>query len=160
MCRFQLCVGKATDFGNVPRNGHENLGVPACLRQSVGLSAVPRYPRSILPLPYGRSRTSLRLAATIPNAFFIISRFREILWKNCEIYDIITTMNASYKKLWKILIDRDMNKSDLIRQAKITSNIVAKMGKGEDVSMESLRKICIALGCEIGDIVEFTREDK
>ena len=47
-----------------------------------------------------------------------------------------------------------MNKSDLIRQAKITSNIVAKMGKGEDVSMESLRKICIALGCEIGDIME------
>ena len=44
-------------------------------------------------------------------------------------------MSASYKKLWKILIDRDMNKSDLIRQAKITSNIVAKMGKGEDVSM-------------------------
>ena len=65
-----------------------------------------------------------------------------------------TTMSASYKKLWKILIDRDMNKSDLIRQAKITSNIVAKMGKGEDVSMESLRKICIALNCEIGDIME------
>ena len=42
-------------------------------------------------------------------------------------------MSASYKKLWKILIDRDMNKGDLIRQAKITSNIVAKMGKGEDV---------------------------
>ena len=63
-------------------------------------------------------------------------------------------MSASYKKLWKILIDRDMNKSDLIRQAKITSNIVAKMGKGEDVSLESLRKICIALDCEIGDIME------
>ena len=63
-------------------------------------------------------------------------------------------MSTSYKKLWKILIDRDMNKSDLIRQAKITSNIVAKMGKGEDVSMESQRKICIALDCEIGDIME------
>lgn len=61
-------------------------------------------------------------------------------------------MSASYKKLWKILIDRDMNKSDLICQAKITSNIAAKMGKGEDVFMESLRKIFIAFGCEIGDI--------
>ena len=69
-------------------------------------------------------------------------------------------MSASYKKLWKILIDRDMNKGDLIRQAKITSNIVAKMGKGEDVSMESLRKICIALDCEIGNIVEFVEEKK
>ena len=63
-------------------------------------------------------------------------------------------MSESYKKLWKILIDRDMNKSDLIRQAKITSNIVAKIGKGEDISMESLRKICIALDCGIGDILE------
>ncbi len=69
-------------------------------------------------------------------------------------------MSTSYKKLWKLLIDRDMNKSDLIKQAKITSNIVAKMGKGEDVSMESLRKICIALGCEIGDIVEFVDDRK
>lgn len=69
-------------------------------------------------------------------------------------------MSASYKKLWKILIDRDMNKGDLIRQAKITSNIVAKMGKGEDVSMESLRKICIALDCEIGDIMEFVEEKR
>ena len=68
-------------------------------------------------------------------------------------------MSASYKKLWKILIDRDMNKSDLIRQAKITSNIVAKMGKGEDVSMESLSKICIALDCEIGDIMEVNAGD-
>lgn len=53
-----------------------------------------------------------------------------------------------------------MNKSDLIQQAKITSNIVAKMGKGEDVSMESLRKICIALDCEIGDIMEVNGFDK
>ena len=51
-------------------------------------------------------------------------------------------MSASYKKLWKLLIDKDMNKGDLIKKAKITSNIVAKMGKGEDVAMESLRKIC------------------
>ncbi len=69
-------------------------------------------------------------------------------------------MSASYKKLWKLLIDLDMNKSDLIKQAKITSNIVAKMGKGEDVSMESLRKICIALNCEIGDIMEVNTADE
>ena len=63
-------------------------------------------------------------------------------------------MIASYKKIRNILTDSDMHDGDLIRQAKITSNIVAKMGKGEDVSMESLRKICIALDCEIGDIME------
>lgn len=80
--------------------------------------------------------------------------------KICENLDIIFLMSASYKKLWKILIDKDMNKSDLIKQAKISSNIVAKMGKGEDVSMESLRKICIALDCEIGDIMEVNGFDK
>lgn len=80
--------------------------------------------------------------------------------KICENHDIIFQMSASYKKLWKILIDKDMNKSDLIKQAKISSNIVAKMGKGEDVSMESLRKICIALDCEIGDIMEVNVFDK
>ena len=69
-------------------------------------------------------------------------------------------MAFCYKKLWKLLIDLDMNKSDLIKQAKITSNIVAKMGKGEDVSMESLRKICIALNCEIGDIMEVNTADE
>ena len=59
-------------------------------------------------------------------------------------------MSASYKKLWKILIDRDMNKSDLIRQAKITSNIVAKMGKGEDVSMESSGKYALPWIARLG----------
>ena len=96
-----------------------------------------------------------------------ILRYREILLKDKINYGIIyfmeeicNSMSACYKKLWKILIDRDMNKSDLIQQAKITSNIVAKMGKGEDVSMESLRKICIALDCEIGDIMEVNGFDK
>lgn len=67
-------------------------------------------------------------------------------------------MSASYKRLWKFFIGRDMNKRYLIRQTKITSSIVAEMGKGEDVSMESLGKICIVLGCEIGDIMEMNTE--
>lgn len=65
-------------------------------------------------------------------------------------------MNANYKKLWKILIDKDLKKTDLIDKAGITSNIIAKMGKGELVSMDSLKKICTALECDIGDIVTFT----
>lgn len=65
-------------------------------------------------------------------------------------------MDANYKKLWKILIDKDLNKTDLIEKAGVTSNIIAKMGKGELVSMDSLKKICSALECDIGDIVTFT----
>lgn len=64
-------------------------------------------------------------------------------------------MDANYKKLWKILIDKDLNKTDLIEKAGVTSNIIAKMGKGELVSMDSLKKICSALQCDIGDIVTF-----
>lgn len=63
-------------------------------------------------------------------------------------------MEVSYKKLWKLLIDKDLKKTDLITKAGITSNILAKMSKGEYISMESLQKICMALDCEVGEIVE------
>ena len=63
-------------------------------------------------------------------------------------------MSVSYKKLWKLLIDRDMTKTQLIQRAGITTNAVARMGKGEDVRVETLAKICAALGCSMDDIVE------
>lgn len=64
-------------------------------------------------------------------------------------------MQANYKKLWKLLIDKDMKKTDLLTVASISSNILAKMNKGENVSMDSLQKICKALECDVGDIVTF-----
>ena len=65
-----------------------------------------------------------------------------------------------YKKLWIRLIDRGIkNKTELIPLAGISTNILAKLSKGEFISMESLKKICIALDCDIGDIVSF-RENK
>ena len=64
-------------------------------------------------------------------------------------------MQASYKKLWKLLIDKDIKKSELLSLAGISSNIMSKMNKGEDISMDSLRRICTALDCDIGDIVSF-----
>lgn len=62
------------------------------------------------------------------------------------------TMGAEYKKLWKLLIDKDMKKTDLIAVAGISTNVLAKLNKGEFVSMESLQKICVALNCDVGDI--------
>ena len=60
---------------------------------------------------------------------------------------------VDYKKLWKLMIDRDIKKkTDLIPLAGISTNILAKMNKGEYVSMESLHKVCKALNCDIGDI--------
>ena len=69
-------------------------------------------------------------------------------------------MKASYKKLWKLLVDKEMSKGDLHKASGLSSSAMTKLRKGEDVSMEALRKICICLGCNIGDIVEFVDESK
>ena len=66
-------------------------------------------------------------------------------------------MPVSYDKLWKILIDRKMNRTDLKDKSGVSFNIIAKMGRDEYVSMESLCKICAALHCDIGDIVELNQ---
>ena len=60
---------------------------------------------------------------------------------------------VDYKKLWKLLIDKNIKKkTDLIPMAGISTNILAKMNKGEYVSMESIQKVCKALNCDVGDI--------
>lgn len=63
-------------------------------------------------------------------------------------------MEISYNKLWKLLIDHGMNKTQLREKAHLSTNAIAKLGKNEAVSMETLSKICHALNCEVGDIVE------
>lgn len=64
-------------------------------------------------------------------------------------------MAVSYIKLWKLLLDRGLKRTDLILMAGISTNILAKLGKNDFVSMESLEKICKSLNCNIGDIVDF-----
>jgi DNA-binding Xre family transcriptional regulator len=64
-------------------------------------------------------------------------------------------MTFSYNKLWKILIDKNMMKTDLIREAKISTNSMARMGKNEDVRLETLAKIALALDCKLDDLVEY-----
>lgn len=71
-------------------------------------------------------------------------------------------MKVNYKKLWKLLIDNNMNKSKLCEITGITTNEMAKMGKDEMVRMETLVKICEVFRCKLDDIVEYTidKEDK
>lgn len=64
-------------------------------------------------------------------------------------------MNVSYKKLWKLLIDKDMMKKDLQKEAGISWATLTKMSKGKVVSTEVLMKVCKVLHCDVGDIVEF-----
>lgn len=63
-------------------------------------------------------------------------------------------MAMNYNKLWKLCIDKKMRKKDLREQAGLSTNVMAKMGKGGDVSTEVLRKICKTLNCRIEDIVD------
>ena len=68
-------------------------------------------------------------------------------------------MPYSYNKLWKLLIDNNMMKKDLMAKANITSNTMAKMGKNEPVSLDALARICVALRCNIGDILDIVLDD-
>lgn len=63
-------------------------------------------------------------------------------------------LEISYNKLWKLLIDKGMNKTQLKDAAGLSSSTISKMGKNEQISMDSMLKICKALNCDIGDIVE------
>lgn len=102
--------------------------------------------------------------------FGFCSFFDEIILKYTGVYVILKPvedkfriigrmkMLVCYDKLWKLLIDKKMNRTELKNTAEISFNVLAKMGKGEPVSMESLYKICKVLKCNIGDIVEFTDE--
>ena len=80
-----------------------------------------------------------------------------IYWRKCMERRI--TMPVSYDKLWKLLIDKKMNRTELKEAAGISFNVLAKMGKSEFISMESLHKICLTLNCNIGDIIEFTEDE-
>ncbi len=68
-------------------------------------------------------------------------------------------MRISYKRLWKLLIDKDMKKSDLRKAAGISSSSLAKLGKGENVTTDVLLRICNTLGCNLNEIVETVPDD-
>lgn len=68
-------------------------------------------------------------------------------------------MGISYKKLWKLLIDKDMTKMDLRRAIGVSTATIARMSKDEPVSMEVLMKVCEVLDCNWGDIADIVRDD-
>lgn len=108
------------------------------------------------------------------NTFFLfLSSLCDFKKRVCDIlfdirlpiwYDILDPrerrigMKVSYKSLWKLLIDMEWTQADLHKQSGISSGSMTKLRKGEPVSMEVLYKVCTALDCNIGDIVEFAKE--
>ena len=75
-------------------------------------------------------------------------------------YHIKDGMSVCYNKLWKLLIDRNMNKTDLRLAMGITTTALAKLGKNENVNTEILAKICRALKVDIGDIMEVIQDEQ
>ena len=69
-------------------------------------------------------------------------------------------MAVSYKKLWKLLIDHDMKKKDLAKVADISNYTITKLSKGENVTVDTLTKICTALNCDIADIMELVPDEE
>ena len=69
-------------------------------------------------------------------------------------------MAVCYNKLWKLLIDKKMTKTQLCQQAKVSTNAIAKMGRDEDVRVEVLAKICKTLECNIEDIIELVPDSE
>ena len=68
-------------------------------------------------------------------------------------------MAISYNKLWKLLVDRKMSKADLRKAAGIAPNTMTRLRRDEEVTLTVLNKICVALGADIGDVMEFLPED-
>ena len=69
-------------------------------------------------------------------------------------------MAISYNGLWKLLIDKDMKKTDLVNKLGISSSTIAKMTRGEKVSLSILERICDELVCDFGDIISYDRTKK
>ena len=67
-------------------------------------------------------------------------------------------MSITYKNLWEILIDKELKKTQMKEIAGVSSNVIAKLGKNEPVSIETLVKICLALGVDIGDVISIEQK--
>lgn len=65
-------------------------------------------------------------------------------------------MSINYNKLWKLLIDKNLKKTDLIKKAGISTNVLSHLSHNESVSLSSIEKICRAIGCNIENVVDFT----
>ena len=75
-----------------------------------------------------------------------------------SMFELEDDMKISYKKLWKLLIDKDMMKKDLAERAGISTASIAKLGRNENVNTDILLKICKALECDVSDIMEVVED--
>ena len=72
------------------------------------------------------------------------------------VYGEVISLSVNYNKLWHLLLDKGLSKTELRKLAGVSTNVIAKLGKNENVNMDTLGKICVALNCDISDILEMT----
>ena len=101
--------------------------------------------------------------STIYRIFSLRNRTKVL--RNKRIYDIIKykgddNLAFCYNKLWKLLIDKGINKTDLREMTGISQSTIAKLSKGKNVNTDVLERICISLNCELEDICELTENNK
>ncbi|MCL2499303.1 MAG: helix-turn-helix transcriptional regulator [Defluviitaleaceae bacterium] len=77
----------------------------------------------------------------------------------CRVKEVSILKKISYKKLWKLLIDKEMNKTELAAFAGVSGSTITRLSKGESVTLEVIVKLCDALECDIQDIVELIPKD-
>lgn len=94
------------------------------------------------------------MSSAIADFYSLLLEFKSVIFD----FHRGVIMAVSYKKLWKLLIDKDMKKKDLCVAAGISHASMAKLGKNENVTTDVLVKICTALQCDIGDIMELTAD--
>jgi DNA (cytosine-5)-methyltransferase 1 len=100
----------------------------------------------------------------------ILSSYRKILLTFVAAYAILhlvkdcanergrCDVSISYNRLWKLMIDHNMNKTQLRKEAGLSTNVIAKLSKNDSVSMDTLLRICKALHCDVGDIMEVSHD--
>lgn len=104
----------------------------------------------------GKSYPAGVFATHLLNQFYINDITVIFLPMMKDIRNEETDMTVSYKKLWKLLIDKDMKKKDLEKAAGISNYVISKMNKGENITVDIVGKICSALNCTPNDIMEFS----
>jgi DNA-binding Xre family transcriptional regulator len=164
-CTRKLICCKASDNNLEDKDGFDLSFVLASVRSS----DLPSFTICIFEPPYDKNSaigaTKNTDIASFTIVIFVLSCYYWTWWSRymhlcSNRLKRKPSMKISYNKLWKMLIDRKMNKTDLREKTKMGSNTMAKLGRDETISMDVMLRICDVLHCDVGDIMEVLPDDE
>lgn len=98
----------------------------------------------------------VKLRLSTENSYDIIKYYEKFVFAPETVIKGGGILTLNYNKLWKMLIDKNISRTQLVRMSKISTNAMAKMGKNQEVRMETMVKICDVLHCKIDDVVDYS----